>query len=92
MKYVVEQIVTTHRTIYFSQLLKTNLLPETRVPKTRGPNSIYLLEFSNSNIINCKICSKLTREAPDVVLVSLMLTLNIFDTLLQCFFFLTLNM
>ena len=47
-----------------------------------GPTSIYLFEFSNTNSrINCKICLKLTVEVPDVVLVSLLLTLNIFDTL-----------
>ena len=62
-----------NRTRYFSQLLKTTLLSETRVLE-------YLLEFSSNNSrINCKICSKLTLETPDVVLVYLLLTLNIFD-------------
>ena len=43
---------------------------------------IYLFECSNINSrIKCKICSKLIIEAPDVVLVSLLLTLNIFGTL-----------
>ena len=36
---------------------------------------------SNSAIlIKCEICSKLTIEAPDIVQVSLLLALNIFDT------------
>ena len=45
-------------------------------------SSIYLFEFSNNtnSRIKCKLCSKLTIEVPDVVLVSLLLTLNIFDT------------
>ena len=51
-----------------------------------GPTGIYLLEFSNINSrIKCEICSKLTIEAPDVVLVSLLLTLNMFGTLFKCF-------
>ena len=48
-----------------------------------GPNNTYLFKFSN---INCRmkyeICSTLTIAAPDVVLVSSLFTLNIFDTLL----------
>ena len=37
--------------------------------------SIYLFKFSNVNTrIKCKICLKLTIEAPDVLLVSLLLT------------------
>ena len=48
-----------------------------------GLTSIYLFKFVNINCkIKCKICSKLTLEAPDFLLVSLLLTLNIFDTLL----------
>ena len=44
-----------------------------------GPASIYLFEFSNINSrIKCEICLKLTTEVPHVVLVSLLLTLNIF--------------
>ena len=35
--------------------------------------------------VMCKICSKLTIRAPDVVLVFLLLTLNIFDTFFWCF-------
>ena len=73
-----------NRTRYFPQLLKTTLLSETRVLE-------YLLEFSSNNSrINCKICSKLALETPDVVLVYLLLTLNIFDVFFQCFL-LTLN-
>ena len=45
-----------------------------------------MFEFSNINSkINFEICSKLAIEAPDV-LVSLVLTLNIFGTLFKCFF------
>ena len=47
------------------------------------PTSIYLFEFSNNdNIIMCEICSKLTIKVSDIVLMSSMLTLNLFDTLL----------
>ena len=47
-----------------------------------GPTSNHLFEFSNINSrIKCKICSKLTTETPDVAVVSLFLTLNIFDKL-----------
>ena len=55
-----------------------------------GPTGIYLFEFSNNNSwIKCEIRSKLTLtiEGPDVVLVSILLTLNIFDTLFYCFLF-----
>ena len=45
------------------------------------------LEFicSNSAIITVEWSSKWTTEAPDALLVSLLLTLNIFDTLFLCF-------
>ena len=36
--------------------------------------------------VMCEICSKLTIRAPDVVLVFLLLSLNIFDTFFWCFF------
>ena len=73
-----QQIFPAHRTIYFSHLLKTNFLS--------GPTKIYLQESSNiNNRIKCRICSKLTIEAPDVILVSLLLTLNIFVTFFWCF-------
>ena len=53
------------------------------------PTSIYLFEFSNNNrIIKCKICSKLTREATYIILVSLLLTLNTFDLFLMFLMFL----
>ena len=46
-----------------------------------------MFKVSNNNRrIKCKICSKLTIEAA-VILVSLLLTLNINDTFLVCFFF-----
>ena len=48
---------------------------------------MYLFEFSNINSrIKCKICLKLPVELPDVVLVSLLLTLNKFDLLFLCVF------
>ena len=53
-----------------------------------GPTSLYLFEFSNTNSrTKCKICLKLKIEVADVVLVSFLLTLNIFDMLtgLMCF-------
>ena len=57
-----------------------------------GPNNMYLFEFNNNNSrIKCEICLKLTltTEAADVILVSIFLTLNLFNTLFQCFFLLT---
>ena len=61
---------------------------------------IHLSEFQGSGI-RCEeqnrrtrkryeICLKLTRKVPDVidvVLVSLLLTLNIFQTFFQCFYY-----
>ena len=57
-------------------------------PLTVGINLVKIIN-GNTRII-CEICSKLTimsnnRISIDVVLVSLLLTLNIFDTLLRCF-------
>ena len=53
-----------------------------------GPPTIYLFEVSNINcIIKCKICTKLTIEAPGVILVSLLLTLIIFDMMFFVFCF-----
>ena len=50
------------------------------------PTSIHLLEFSNfDSRIKCKLCSKLTMEARDIVLVSLLSTLNIFCMFFKCF-------
>ena len=46
-----------------------------------------MLKFSIINSkIKCKICSNLTIQLPEVNLVSLLLTLNVFDTLFYCFF------
>ena len=85
--YVAQQIFLAHRTIYFSQLLKTIFCLKLLFLK---PNQHFLLEFSNmKSRIQCKICSNLTIEAPDVVLVFLLLTLNVFGTL---FFLLNLKM
>ena len=45
------------------------------------PISNFLFESSNNNCrIKCKTCSNLTIEAPHIFLLSLLLTLNIFDT------------
>ena len=44
-------------------------------------------KFSNINSrTKCEMCSKLAQELPDVALVSLLLTFNVFDRLLYCFF------
>ena len=52
-----------------------------------GPNRHLLFEFSNIDTrIKCKVCSKLTKEVPDLVLVSSLLILNILDMLLNCVF------
>ena len=62
---------------YISQLQKINLLSETIVYHVKPA-----FEFSNNNSrIKCEICSKLTIEAPAIILFSLLLTLNIFDVL-----------
>ena len=51
------------------------------------PVGIYLLKANHRNSrTRCEICSKLTRCSIGVVLVSLLLTLNIFHTLLLCFY------
>ena len=65
---------------YISQITEKKLVLNYR---SSGPTGIYLFEFCNINSrIKCNICSKLTNEAPDVVLVSLLLSFNIFDMLL----------
>ena len=61
--------------MYFSKQLKTNVFSGTTISQ-----GYPLFIFSN-------ICSKLTIEGPEVVLVSLLSTLIIFDTLLLLFFF-----
>ena len=44
--------------------------------------NMYLFKVSNTDIrTTCKKCSKFTRKTPDPRLVSLMLTLNIYNTL-----------
>ena len=84
-KHVAQQICPAHRTLYIPQLLKTNLLSETVVSQAQP--AFILFEFSSNNsIIMCQICSKLTIEASDIVMVSLMLILNIFDTCVVAFF------
>ena len=46
-----------------------------------GPNSIKLFEFRNNNSkAKWDVFSKLTIEAPNILLVSVLLKLNIFDT------------
>ena len=81
-------IFQAKRTMYFLQLLKTNLLSES-IHILSDPICIYLLGFRHNNSrIKSKICSKLTVETTDIVLVSLLLSLNIFDTFLVfCFVF-----
>ena len=73
-KYVAKKISLADRAIYFFQLLKTNLLSETTVSQAQST----FIWLNSTIIIKCKICSKLTIEATDVVLLSLLLTLNIF--------------
>ena len=73
-----QQIFPAHRTIYFSQLLKTNL-SKTTISQAQPA-------FIDSRI-KCEICSKLIAKASDIILVSLLLTFNIFVV-----FFAALNM
>ena len=49
------------------------------------PNQHLFFEFSNNSGINSKICSIITKEATDVILLSLSLTLNTFDLFLVFF-------
>ena len=51
MKYVAQQISPVYRTIYFSQLLKTNLLSETIISHAQ-PAFIWL---NSAILIKCKI-------------------------------------
>ena len=82
---IAQNIFPVHRPIYFSKLLKEKLLSDTTIPQAQ-PAFICL----NSAILTvekkCEICSKLTKETTDVVLVFLLLTLNRFDMLLWCVF------
>ena len=74
MKHVAQQISPAYRAIYFSQLLKANLLTETIVSQAQ-PAYIYLIEFNNNDSrTQCEMCPKLTIEAPDTVLMSLLLS------------------
>ena len=69
-----QQISPTYRAIYFSQLLKADLLPETIVSQAQ-PAYIYLIEFNNNDSrIQYEMCPKLTIDAPDTVLMSLLLS------------------
>ena len=45
----------------------------------RPKKYLLLFKFSNNNRIKCEICSKLTIEATDVILVASLLTFNIVD-------------
>ena len=63
---------------YFSLLLKANLLSKTIVSQAQPT---HFFEFNNNSRINWEISSELKIEGPEVVLVSLLLSLNIFDTL-----------
>ena len=50
------------------------------------PVNTYLLEVNNKiTITRCEICSKLAITTPVLVVLLLILTLNIFYTLLLCF-------
>ena len=75
-KHVAQQISPVHSTIYFpvteNKFIVWNY-------SFSGPTSIYLFKFChNKSRIKCQICSKLTIEALDIVLVLLLLTLNIY--------------
>ena len=82
-----------HHLIFPCLLMKRMVLPLTKklcfktIHSFSYPTSIYLFKFSiNNNRIKCEIYSKLRTEAPDVVLVFLLLILNILDTFLVIFF------
>ena len=66
------KIFPANRTIYFSQLLKTTLLSETIILE-------YLFKLA-------AITLEQIAKTPFVVLVYLLLTSNILNVLLQCFF------
>ena len=54
---------------------------------SRNPANIYLFQVNNRNIRKrCEICLKLTIKTPDIVLVVLLSTLNIFHTFFRCFY------
>ena len=60
--------------------------PIVSIAFSKSLSGIYLIKVNNRNTrTRCEICSKLTIMTSNVVLVSLLLALNIFPTLLQCF-------
>ena len=79
---IAQQISPAHRTMYFLKLLNTNLFSQTTIPQIQSAficlNSAILIVEQSANYVQCL---KLTIEAPDIVLVFLLFTLNIFDTL-----------
>ena len=79
---VAEQNFPTHRKMYFSQLLKANSLCETMYSQTQKVFTFVRIQQSR---IKCEICSKLTIEATDVVLVTSLLTFDVVDTFLVLF-------
>ena len=51
------------------------------------PAGNYMFKVNNGNTrTRCEICSKLTTTTPGVCLVTLLLTLNIFQILIWCFY------
>ena len=80
-KYIAQSIFPALRTIYFSQLLETGNKFIAWNYCFSGPTNIYLFKLSNMSRIKDRTCSKLTIKAQDIILVSLLFTLNIFDKL-----------
>ena len=71
-----------YNTLYFPQLLEGNL-SETVISQTQ---TAFICSAIITVRIKCKLCSKLTVEAPDVILVLLFLTFNILDHCSSVFF------
>ena len=83
MKTVFQQIFLAHRTTLFPKVTENKFIVSNY--RFSDPTRMYLFEFSNNNsTIKCKICSKLTIEALHIVLLSLLLTMNIFGTFHFC--------
>ena len=80
LKHLAQQIFLATWTVYFLQLLKTNLLSETTISQTQ-PAFVCLNSANINSRIMCEICLKLTIERPDAIPVSSLLTFNTFDTL-----------
>ena len=79
---VFQQIFLVHGTINFPQLLKMFFVWNYTFS---DPTGIHLSECSSNNGgIMCEIYSKLTIEAPGLILVFLFFTLSIFDTFCFC--------